>query len=589
MKQIKLILLTWFIVGYGAVGVALAQRKGEIQFQFKSTDRLSHVQTSSVVGVYDTRVSEVFEYEKTNKDPRYDISIPYSPILLGVRLNPELSDTWAAEMNSMNKIFRSFIIPNGSEVTLIAMGINSANVKDYRYRVVENDSTEIVHWSPITSLQQNFGAKQPYGFVGAFKAVNKQLMIEVVNINNYNIREGVVLSWRTDFRPVINQLLVSTPGAQDQVETFPSNKRSRPLNFDIRATAVNRGMATRFNKETDMPLDMHFNVDSVEGIALSFKNHVTVTYTIYLIKQVSTKTDTAMLSYSVNDNMFLVEKKLFNQAGKYEVIVQRAGGLGQWPESQVIRIPFEVKQPPVSEKKVSVKQLIPYAIAVVLVIAVAFYLYRRQSTIRLRRVAQEKEVVGLKLRSIRAQLNPHFMFNALTSIQNLINKNNITGANYYLSKFAGLTRQVLDSSNEEMLSLEDELKVLTDYLQMEQLRFNFKYEVRADEQLDSANIEIPAMLMQPFVENAIKHGIAGLDEDGRIVVKVYADKNDLLLSVTDNGAGFTRDVKAGGYGIKLSEDRVTLLNQIYKDQTVTLSIDGTTQGTTVTVRLSNWI
>jgi LytS/YehU family sensor histidine kinase len=181
------------------------------------------------------------------------------------------------------------------------------------------------------------------------------------------------------------------------------------------------------------------------------------------------------------------------------------------------------------------------------------------------------------------------MFNALTSIQNLINKNNIEGANYYLSIFSGLTRQVLDTNNEEMLSIQEELKILDDYLQMEQLRFGFRYQITADANLNQANIDIPAMLLQPFVENAVKHGVSALKEEGDIGIQISKENNDIVISIVDNGKGFNKELDATGYGMKLSEERVTLLNQIYKDQSITLTVDSNTTGTTITIRLTNWI
>jgi LytS/YehU family sensor histidine kinase len=183
------------------------------------------------------------------------------------------------------------------------------------------------------------------------------------------------------------------------------------------------------------------------------------------------------------------------------------------------------------------------------------------------------------------------MFNALTSIQNLVNKNDIEGANHYLSKFAGLTRQVLDTGNDELLSLEQEITILADYLQMEQLRFGFKYEIKVDEALNKANTDIPAMLLQPFVENAVKHGVAVLKEAGIIKISIIREAKDIIFAIKDNGKWINQDSpgEINGYGVKLSEERVALLNQLYKDQPVSLNIDTQGPGTVVSIRLSNWI
>ena len=209
---------------------------------------------------------------------------------------------------------------------------------------------------------------------------------------------------------------------------------------------------------------------------------------------------------------------------------------------------------------------------------------------KLQQSIQEKESANLKLRSIRSQLNPHFMFNALTSIQGLMNKNDIPAANHYLALFANLTRKVLNTGDQDLISLEDELTIQEDYLQMEQLRFGFQYEVKVGEDINIANTEIPAMLLQPFVENAVKHGVALLQQNGSIQVQVNKQGNNLVLSLTDNGKGFDKrsvPQQKGSLGLKLSEERIVLLNQVYPDQPTILSIDSKQTGTTTTITLTN--
>lgn len=184
------------------------------------------------------------------------------------------------------------------------------------------------------------------------------------------------------------------------------------------------------------------------------------------------------------------------------------------------------------------------------------------------------------------------MFNALTSIQNLVNKKDIEGANHYLSRFANLTRKVLNTGEHDLISLEDELRILDDYLQMEQLRFGFQYRIEPDASVNMANTEVPAMLLQPFVENAVKHGVSDLRERGEIAVIVCNENNNLNLIITDNGVGFKpRSNQDGGssFGLKLSEERIELLNQLYAGNPFSLSIDSNADGTTVTVKLKDWI
>jgi hypothetical protein len=238
------------------------------------------------------------------------------------------------------------------------------------------------------------------------------------------------------------------------------------------------------------------------------------------------------------------------------------------------------------------KMYFPYVLTNVYLIALSIHIYivDLSDERKLKQSIQEKETANLKLRSIRSQLNPHFMFNALTSIQGLMNKNDIPAANHYLTLFANLTRKVLNTTDQNLISLEDELKIQEDYLQMEQLRFGFQYEVKVDEDINLANTEIPAMLLQPFVENAVKHGVALLQQNGSIQVQVNKQRNNLVLSVTDNGKGFDKEKvtqQERSLGLKLSEERITLLNQVHPDQHAMLNIDSKQTGTTITITLLN--
>jgi len=428
-----------------------------------------------------------------------------------------------------------------------------------------------VPWSPIPKLEQKYGAEAPYGAFGTFNSPNGTIMVEVVNTKDYSIRDGVIYDWRLNHKPVIESITANT------LTNF----------YELTDLKNNHGYSKQLDPTTGLPTGIEFPADSIEGIRLTFEHHETIPYTIYLEKLDGDFSKKTQLSYYLQKDYYDIESKQLKTPGKYRFKVIR---VGEPDKVQTLYIPFEVKPPPpVTNKKASLKQALPYIIATLSGVALLFFIYYRHNQNKLKIFARERQLAGLKLKSIRSQLNPHFMFNALTSIQNLINKNNIEGANYYLSIFSGLTRQVLDTNNEELLSIQEELKILDDYLQMEQLRFGFQYKIKADANLNQANIDIPAMLLQPFVENAVKHGVSALKEEGNIVIQVNKENNDIVISITDNGKGFNEKDQAKGYGMKLSEERVTLLNQIYKDQSVALAVDSNTMGTLITIRLINWI
>ena len=215
------------------------------------------------------------------------------------------------------------------------------------------------------------------------------------------------------------------------------------------------------------------------------------------------------------------------------------------------------------------------------------YFVKKRNKKKLAQQLKEKEFVQLKLESVRSQLNPHFMFNALSGIQNLMNKNEIDNANKYLSKFARITRNVLH--DRELISLAQEKTLLDDYLQMEQLRFGFNYEITHPGDLDLDITEIPAMLLQPFVENAVKHGISKKAAEGKISIAFMQQGKDLVLTVTDNGNGFDTAKKSSGLGLQLSNNRITLLNDIYKENRFTLAVQSNPGGTKISLTLTDWL
>jgi len=291
-----------------------------------------------------------------------------------------------------------------------------------------------------------------------------------------------------------------------------------------------------------------------------------------------------------------IDKNVFKKSGDYEIIIQP---LIKWDgchncdfsqkdiEKYITRLTLSIT---LDEEAYTKKELFTYTLIVAFSIGLAFlitlYFIKKRNKKKLEEKEQQKNIAKIQLNSIRSQLNPHFLFNALSGIQNLMNKNETDNANKYLSKFARLTRNVLD--DKELISLSQEKTLLDDYLQMEQLRFGFKYEINCSENLDLANIEIPSMLLQPFVENAVKHGISQKATNGKIIITFIKQANDLVLTVTDNGNGFDTEKKNNGLGLQLSESRISLLNSIYKDNRFTLAIQSTTSGTKVSLTLTDW-
>ena len=202
-------------------------------------------------------------------------------------------------------------------------------------------------------------------------------------------------------------------------------------------------------------------------------------------------------------------------------------------------------------------------LAAALLLMVSMFLLYRQ---RLKKEKERKAKLKLELRSIRSQLNPHFVFNALGSIQGLINTNEIDKANQYLSEFSNLLRDSLKSSDKDFVPLESEIGMMKSYLKLEQLRFGFEFEIIVGEHINSSEIQIPSLLLQPLIENAVKHGISGMKKNGKITIDLSVNDKTMYIQIKDNGKGFDPFQKQEGYGMKLTRERIHLLNQTHKDK-----------------------
>jgi hypothetical protein len=553
-----------------------------IYFDGYSYNPVTKITTEVTQGVMDTRIFDILR-EEINNPPNLEAVIkahpgyypgrftPKEPLLLGTRYKSETADFPSYRISTFSKKYSGRLVTDGTAVELLAMGIDSKNIKDYRYRIIENDSILISDWR-IPQLQQKYGAKKPYAFFGEFTESGKQLMIEVKNINNYNLRDGMIITWGTANKPEINGILFTL--------------RSKPSTFlNLKVPETNHGYATKFDQKTGLPLDFHFPADSLSQINISFKNNNLVPFDIYwATTSEDGLKDTSMIAYQTTQHIFTVSNEYFSSPGKKEIIIYPTG---IHDAKHSTKLSFEVTKTKTAIAAFSLKQLIPYVLLVILLFSI-YYVYNRR---KLRKIGQQKKMTGLQLNGLRAQLNPHFIFNALTSIQNLVNQNDNKGANHYLTKFAQLTRQVLKATGQELISLEDEVELLTNYLEMEKLRFGFDYSINFNPEINLANMQIPSMLLQPFVENAAKHGVSTIKTGAEIKVGIDKEANDLLLIVTDNGQGFeeTATPESIGVGLKLGRERIRLLNEIYSGQKIELDVNSTKNGVTIQVRLKNWL
>jgi tetratricopeptide (TPR) repeat protein len=221
--------------------------------------------------------------------------------------------------------------------------------------------------------------------------------------------------------------------------------------------------------------------------------------------------------------------------------------------------------------------------------------------IRHRNLETKKQTLQLELRSLRAQMNPHFIFNSLSSIHRFIWSNNPEEASDYLTKFSRLMRMILDNTQYTFISLNKELESLRLYLDLEKLRCNdvFEYKITVAEDINEEEVMIPPMIVQPYVENAIWHGLVHKSGKGMLEIAVTLKGKTLTCTVTDNGIGRKKAIeikeKKGqthrSMGMKVTEGRIDLIRKINNTKEANVAITdledeaGKALGTKVTLML----
>ncbi len=225
------------------------------------------------------------------------------------------------------------------------------------------------------------------------------------------------------------------------------------------------------------------------------------------------------------------------------------------------------------------------SIILLLILSLGILLYYRN-----KRINQQKQET-LRQQLLRSQMNPHFLFNALGSIQSYMFKNKTTEAAGYLNNFASLTRSILNHSAAETVLLDDEINALHNYIKLEQMRVQntFSYAINYNDCLETELIKIPPMLIQPFVENAIKHGLKNKENNGELNITIEDREDTLMINISDNGEGFyvTEKQNKGHKSMAMSifKQRINLLKKKYSKKAGFHIESDQGKGTKVTIHI----
>ncbi|GAB2499157.1 tetratricopeptide repeat-containing sensor histidine kinase [Algoriphagus taiwanensis] len=297
-------------------------------------------------------------------------------------------------------------------------------------------------------------------------------------------------------------------------------------------------------------------------------------------------------------NYGLYKDSIFNQENEKKLLKAQLGYEYDQREKQITEV-FQMEKSLLELERNQARLkagLLLFGIVTVFGIGIlVFFLLKRQSKIRQKELEASfrAQMVELELKALRAQMNPHFIFNALGSISNFLLKNQPEEADRYLTKFSRLIRRILEYSEKREITLTQELEILEDYLALETLRMGKPVDFRLNnpENLDLQKIAIPPLLLQPLVENSLWHGIANSPNPGEIVLDISSEKNSLILTLKDNGSGkddvVTLPYKSTSMGLSLVRNRLDQLGGRKEGEKQSLFYQKREDGFEVKLRIAN--
>lgn len=465
-------------------------------------------------------------------------------------------------------------------VVVTAYGIDSSNKDLYRFRVMKNKTEEIVPWSRIKFFSPAYmyyrynvdGTMQTQmAYLGQFwEKPGNSITVEVKNLNVPDTVYNISAVWLKRAPEIIATFTPET------MKEFISVYKYQWKNDQAGADGPS------YYGDITLP-----SVDSLLTIKQQFTHHENSPF-FYLNDKVknanlveynllSSKDSSGWTANDFDPNIMRLQQLA---PGNYTLLLRYA-----FQRQTVSRFSFTVV--PAWYQTVWFKMI---AGILILLAAMSVYLIikTRKQKIKIREQQTFYRVAQAEIRSVRSQFNPHFIFNALSSIQGLITKNDIESAHAYLNDFSRLLRNTLKESEKDFISLSKDISLIDHYLKLEQLRFGFHYQINVDKKMNKDAIEVPVLLLQPIIENAVKHGISRMQESGLLTIDYHIHASDIRITVTDNGSGYNNG-STKGHGLKLTDERVALMNQLLKERSVAWQITDIAGGTKVIFILKNWL
>ncbi|MGH7249784.1 MAG: sensor histidine kinase, partial [Minisyncoccia bacterium] len=377
-------------------------------------------------------------------------------------------------------------------------GIGNGSMSQYEYRVLEDGKQTVVDWSvlstPASDSVKTMSTLYDLIYLGGYKTdFGHYLVVDLRRKNDGDIISTAIISWQP-IRPLLFNIYTV-----NELNDF-LQRLSHPNGFKMTVAERKKWQDKYGSDSLDLVtgLPNKLVVDSKDNsiifvLKADIREKEQVQYE--LVKDRNT-----LKSWGTNDfdNNFIWLKDL--APGDYLLRVRYSA-----QPSNTMDYPFQVKPPP--GHSIAYFLEISSLIAAFLALIIIVVLYLRQRG-RIKKEALRMEKLALEMKGLKSQLNPHFVFNSLNSIQGLINSGRIRESNDYLALFAKIMRETLNLSEINQAPLHHEIEYLDAYLRLEQLRFNFTYDISVDPSINMMEVSFPTLLLQPLVENAVRHGVA---------------------------------------------------------------------------------
>ncbi|RZK76575.1 MAG: hypothetical protein EOO85_11015 [Pedobacter sp.] len=491
------------------------------------------------------------------------------------------SSSYVISSGHIEVAFLPNYLSEGKKRLQLYRNFGGEDYKSLAYRVLQNGKV-IKHWIPLYSLNESTkyailghgevsgrDVERPWERTfnaGSYNlAINDSLDIIVQNVNTKKVVKSITIvravDSPTDFiyyqMPLmdgnLSKTLQNVLNTGSGIPAFSSGKTTKIFEKDYGSIGI-----LRFRE-----------LDKNEEIQYSFGDRP---YNWQPIK-----------STDPSRGLFLVLSNEMDE-GTYQHIYLR---YNTQPES-INRITIMVKHRPFQMPWLEIA-----TVSMLLLVAgvIWYYLRSRRNRRRVDALKRKNEDTEMRLSLLNGQLNPHFLFNSLNAIQGTIGDGNLEKTNAYIGSVARFMRDVMDNGRKEFVSLEEELKIEEDYLKLEQKRTFFSYDIKVAADLRPELIDFPPLLLQPILENSIRHAFGSNTTDPTITINIYSLKGALIVEIGDNGTGkWDIDCAREGHGLSLTRKRITVYTEKLGEMSILMDIKYVPGRGTITIfTFQNWL